>query len=187
MSGLLTPPEALMTIAAWEQLRLKPYTCASGKRTIGWGHVILPGEDLEREIARAEAVRLFVRDVATREDDVLEFLDRANLYVETDARLSGMIVGDEEGRLPRNVLTTAQFGALMSFAFNVGMTKFLTAGPGGTLSGVARAVKERRFDDVPAEIRRWVHGTNPATGKKEKLAGLVSRREDEVALWEGRL
>lgn len=171
MSQLLTPPEALMTIAAWEQLRLKPYTCASGKRTIGWGHVILPGEDLEREITRAEAVKLFVKDVDKTEEQLIhhDFAYAIAQFRVNQRRESLML------------------GALVSFVFNIGMTKLLTAGPNGSHSGVARMIKEMRPSDVPTELRRWVHGTNPATGKKEKLAGLVARREDEVALWEGRL
>lgn len=51
--------------------------------------------------------------------------------------------------------------------------------------GLGKALREGRFDDVPREMRRWVYGTDKATGKKMKIAGLVARREDEIVLWEG--
>ena len=70
-------------------------------------------------------------------------------------------------------LTQQQFDALVSFQFNTGGFK-----PG---NGIYRAVNASQDDRVDDEMRRWIHITR--AGKKIKLAGLVTRRGDEAALW----
>ena len=37
---------------------------------------------------------------------------------------------------------------------------------------------------IPNEFRRWVYGTDPKTGAKIKLPGLVKRREWEAQMYE---
>ena len=63
-----------------------------------------------------------------------------------------------------------QFNALVSFVFNVGCGAF-------SKSTLLKRLNSGRFDDVPAQLRRW----NRAGGTVVK--GLVSRREREIGLW----
>lgn len=150
----MIPLEATLCILSWEQLRLRPYADAVGKLTVGWGHLVLPGEDdLRKEITRGRANELLLLDLARAERGV-------------SVALPGLPLQDH------------QRGALVSFCFNTGHAAL------GETMGLGRALREGRYRDVPAEMRRWVKGTTP-DGRKVTLAGLVERREMEVALWKG--
>ena len=61
---------------------------------------------------------------------------------------------------------------LQSFAYNCGL---------GALahSSILRSVNAGNFDEVPAELRQWVH----AKGASGPVPGLVSRRNAEIKLW----
>lgn len=67
-------------------------------------------------------------------------------------------------------LTDNQFGTLVSFAFNVGEAAFRR-------STLLKRVNARQYNDVPAQLARWVH----AGGKR--MQGLVNRRAAEAGLW----
>lgn len=67
-------------------------------------------------------------------------------------------------------LTQGQFDALVSFLFNVGSGAFQT-------STMRKCLCTGDFEGAAAQFGRWVYGT--VNGKKEKLAGLVARRERE--------
>ena len=67
-------------------------------------------------------------------------------------------------------LTQGQFDALVSFVFNVGNGAFQT-------STMRRCLCTGDFEGAAAQFGRWIFGT--VNGKKEKLAGLVARRERE--------
>jgi hypothetical protein len=47
-------------------------------------------------------------------------------------------------------------------------------------SSILRSVNAGRFDEVPAELRRYVHGR----GVVGPVPGLIKRREDEIRLWQ---
>jgi len=79
----------------------KSYICPAGKRTIGYGHVILPGETIIEPITEDEAEYILEKDVKIAEDAV-------NKYVKIK-------------------LTQNQFDALVCFVFNVGRTNFKTS------------------------------------------------------------
>lgn len=70
-------------------------------------------------------------------------------------------------------LTDNQLAALISFTYNVGIGNLSRS----TLLSWINVKPE--WDLIPDEFRRW----NKGGGKV--LKGLVSRREDETALWEG--
>ena len=74
------------------------------------------------------------------------------------------------------VLNDNQFAALTSFTFNVGAGNLRA-------STLCRKLNGGDYDCVPEELARWVKATNPATGKKRTLAGLVKRRNAEAQLW----
>jgi lysozyme len=73
-------------------------------------------------------------------------------------------------------LNDNQFSALVSFAFNCGTGNLLA-------STLRRKLNSGDYDCVPSELSRWVKATDPRTGKKRSLAGLVKRRAGEGALF----
>ena len=67
-------------------------------------------------------------------------------------------------------LDPEQRAALVSFAFNLGLGALKA-------STLLRRVNGLEWGDVPTQFRRWVYGGG------QRLPGLVTRREAEVALW----
>lgn len=65
MTALQLTTEGAAFIASFEGFAAQPYTCPAGKRTIGYGHVILPTEQFNT-ITQGEALDLLMQD-ATRE------------------------------------------------------------------------------------------------------------------------
>lgn len=85
--------DGLDLIEFFESLSLVPYICPAGYWTIGWGHLIRPGEEFT-EITEDEADQLLRLDVHDAERAV--------------------------NRLIRVELEQHQFDALVSFTFNAG-------------------------------------------------------------------
>jgi lysozyme len=105
-------------------------------------------------ISRRQAERILKRDVERIAADVARLL------------------GDEVmARLNAN-----QFGALTSFAFNVGIGNFRR-------SSVLRAVRQGRLSAVPRLLLRWSKARDPRTGRLRTLRGLLRRRRAEGRLW----
>lgn len=73
-------------------------------------------------------------------------------------------------------LTENQFAAIVSFTFNVGAGNLQE-------STLRRKINTGNYDDVPSELNRWVKATDPVSGKKRTLRGLVRRRAAEGDLW----
>ena len=86
--------EGLDLVKRFEGLRLERYLDAAGLPTIGYGHLIRPGEEFGDGITETEAEELLRRD--------LQLAERAVL------------------RLIRVPLTDGRFDALVSFTFNLG-------------------------------------------------------------------
>ncbi len=63
--------QAIELIKEFEGLRLNAYTCSAGKLTIGYGHVILPGENYSK-ITQAKAEQLLLADLDTFVSSLLE-------------------------------------------------------------------------------------------------------------------
>lgn len=128
---------------------LQPYLCPAGVWTLGYGATYGPdGRRVTRAtpaIDEAVAAALLARDLAQFERAV--------------------------ARLVRVDLGPRQFGALVSFAFNLGAGALQS-------STLLRRVNAREWDDVPRQFARWVH----CNGRR--LAGLVRRRAAEAELWE---
>jgi lysozyme len=87
--------EGLDLIKRSEGLRLQVYKDAVGKATIGYGHLILAGEDFSGGITEEEAEEILKKD-----------LERTEIGVEQAVDVD---------------LTDNQFAALVSFAFNLGV------------------------------------------------------------------
>ncbi len=84
----------------FEQFYPKVYICPARKPTIGWGHVILPGENLT-EISIDKGIELLVNDMSKAKDAI--------------------------NQLVTVPLSQMQFDALVSFVFNVGRGNFATS------------------------------------------------------------
>lgn len=80
-------------------------------------------------------------------------------------------------KLLKKQLTQNQYDALLDFVFNLGAQKLATS----TLLKLVNADPNNAL--IPAEFLKWVYATNPKTGLKEKLPGLVTRREKEAKLY----
>lgn len=80
-------------------------------------------------------------------------------------------------KLLKKQLTQNQFDALVDFVFNLGAQKLATS----TLLKMVNTNPNNAL--IPAEFLKWVYATNPKTGLKEKLPGLVTRREKEAKLY----
>ena len=147
---------ALALIMRFEGCRLEAYRDAVGVWTIGYGHTFRAGPPQVRpgmRITEAEARDILRRDVERFARDVARVLG-------ADAEL----------------LTPNQFGALVSFAYNVGIGNLKR-------SSVLKAVREGRHDEVPRLLLRWTKARDPKTGRLRPLRGLVRRRRAEGRLW----
>lgn len=139
-----TGPRGLALIKSFEGLRLQAYTCPAGVLTIGYGSTgphVRPG----MRITEQQADALLLSDLSRFE-----------------AAVTGAV------RVP---LTQAQFDALVSFTFNVGVAALRS-------STLLRKLNAGDYAGAAAEFARW----NKAGGKV--LAGLTRRRAAERALFE---
>lgn len=139
--------DGLRLIMKFEGFRAKAYRDPVGIWTIGYGHTSRAGKPHVHAglvVTRAQA-----RDILRR--DVKMFADGVRRLVRVD-------------------LTDAQFSALVSFSYNVGLGGFAR-------SSVLKAVNRRDFHAVPRRLAMWVK----AGGRR--LPGLVKRRAAEGAMF----
>ena len=72
-------------------------------------------------------------------------------------------------------LTQAQYDGLVMFVYNT-----------GTLGITLRQrLNAGDFDGAAAAMGEWIYSTNPITRKKYKNPGLISRRNEEIAMFRG--
>ena len=145
--GELAAPVAASLCRRFEGFYSKPYLCPAGVPTIGYGATYyLDGR----------AVRLT--------DPAISRVAAERLLLRTIEReyLPKVLA------LCPGVRDPGRLAALIDFAFNLG-TGALRA------STLRRRVNAERWDDVPAELRKWVKGGGRV------LRGLVIRREAEAA------
>lgn len=95
--------KGLKLLKTWEQgprggFSPTIYPCSAGKRTIGYGHVIEPDEDIKEPISEATADELLKKDVKESEDAV-------NRYVKV-------------------IISQNRFDALVCLVFNIGVGNF---------------------------------------------------------------
>ncbi len=140
----------LALIMHFEGCRLRAYQDVAGVWTIGYGHTSRAGPPQVRSgmcITKAQAEEILRNDVER-----------------VAHRVAQVLGADAES------LTPNQFGALVSFAYNVGIGNLKR-------SSVLKAVREGRHEDVPRLLLRWTK----AGGRR--LRGLVRRRRAEGNLW----
>ncbi|ATO56909.1 lysozyme [Bartonella sp. 1-1C] len=131
----------------WEGLRLHAYRDASGIWTIGYGHTEKAGKPMVVEgmvITERKAETMLLTDLRQYERAV----EKA-VYVD---------------------LSDEQFGALVSFCYNIGITAFQN-------STLLKKLNKGDYESVPIELQKWTK----AGGKR--LKGLVHRRAAEAGLW----
>ena len=134
-------------IKKFEGLRLDAYRCPAGKPSIGYGH--LEGVFEGQKISKDEADFLLQEDLKTFEQGLCKMLNAEELNV-----------------------TQNQFDALISFAFNLG----LSALAGSTLW---RLFTHGDIQGAADEFPKWIY----AGGKP--LEGLKRRRQAERELFLG--
>lgn len=146
-----TSDMGLSLIKSFEGFSAKPYLCPAGVPTIGYGATYYP-----------DGRRVTMQD-------------RPVTVAQATDMLRSMLASYEAG-VSRYVLvpvTQGQFDALVSFAYNVGLSAFKD-------STLLRLVNARDYAGAAAQFARW----NKAGGKV--LPGLTRRREAERKLFVGR-
>ena len=134
-------------IKRFEGCRLRAYRDAGGVWTIGYGHTDHAGEP-----SVAPGMRISkMRAVDILRSDVEKFAAGVHALLKRE-------------------LNDNQFGALVSFSYNVGLGAF-------GRSSVLRMVNAGRFNDVPARLMLWTK----AGGRR--LRGLARRRRAEGKLF----
>ncbi len=139
--------DGMALIRRFEGFRANAYRCPAGVWTIGYGHTSQAGPPAVTPgmvVGEEEANRILAADVQRFADAVGPLLARA--------------------------VSPAQFSALVSFAYNVGIPAFRA-------SSVLKAVNAGRFTQVPARLRLWVKGGGKV------LPGLERRRAAEAELF----
>lgn len=133
-------------IKQWEGLRLAAYQDSAGVWTIGYGHTggVFPG------------MRISNKEASTF---LLEDLEEAIRAVESLVRVE---------------LTDNQFGALVSFVFNLGVGAFRK-------STLLRELNKGNYERVPTELARFNKIRVGGVYRVDK--GLVNRRSAEIGLW----
>lgn len=137
---------SLGKIKAWEGLRLDPYQDQAGVWTDGYGNT--------RGVVAGKAIT-----AAKAESDL-----RRNL-AEAEAAVSRLVTVD---------LNDYQFGALVAFVFNVGVSAFAS-------STLLRMLNQGNYAAVPVQLMRWNKIT--VGGRKIINKGLTNRRSAECGLW----
>jgi lysozyme len=142
-----------------EGVRYKPYKCPAKLWTIGVGHVLYP-EQGKMPIDQRDKFALKIEDFRVFSKDEVDSI----LEKDLQRFIAGVL------RYCPDNLNENRMGALVSFAFNVGL---------GTLQRSTLRQKHNRgdFDGVRQEFLKFTKGGGRV------LPGLVKRRNDEIALY----
>ena len=143
----------LQSIVAFEGMELNAYKCPAGVWTIGVGHTGT------------------VDGIPIGSGMMVSEAEAMNLLREDVKRFERYLNRQSFARR----LTQGMFDALVSFIFNVGTGAFDSS----TMR--KKLCKGAAPGDIAKEFRKWVYGT--VNGRKEKLAGLVKRRECEARMF----
>jgi lysozyme len=143
-------PEVREKLKGFESCRLKAYRDSAGVCTIGYGHTG-PNVRMGGTISQDEADALLTTD-----------LQRFEAAVEHSVKVP---------------LTDYQFGALVCFAYNVGVGAFQS-------STLLKKLNAGDYAAVPTELMKWTKAAVPGhKGARRELPGLVNRRSAEAGLW----
>jgi len=150
-STLHASDDGVRFVASFEGFRARLYDDPAGHCTIGYGHLVHPGacDGSEPASLQAGVTEAQARDLLAADLDLAAGAVRELVTVD---------------------LNQAQFDALASFTFNVGRGNLRS-------STLLRKLNQGAYDDVPAQLRRWVR----AGGRV--LPGLERRRAAEGNLF----
>lgn len=140
-----------------EGFRATPYADSAGVPTVGYGHVLTAAERARRALrylTEPQAEALLREDLATR----ALWLNGINANL-------------------RQPLNQHQFDGVLSFVFNVGLTAF-------EQSTLLKMIRTANFKGAAGQFDRWIYITDPKTGKKIALRGLIRRRRGDRAIFE---
>ncbi len=141
-----TIDQAIQLIRLFEGFVDHIYICSAGYKTVGIGHALKPGEDIRwtNGITEEQAYELLKQDIYLAESSV--------------------------SRLIYTELSDGQFGALVSFSFNLG---------GGALqrSTMRSMINRYEYEGASEEFEKWCW----AGGRKS--AGVLRRRLAERGLF----
>lgn len=146
--GWPIPADAVHLIATAEGCKTYAYPCPAGRWTIGWGHTgteVAPG--------------------------LIWSQPQCDRQLATDIR--GFVDGVR--KICKRPPTDNQLGALVSFAFNLGLSALRN-------STLLREHNMGHFAKAAAEFPKWSNAT--VNGKLTQLPGLVLRRAMEAKLYE---
>lgn len=135
-----------------EAFSATPYADSAGLMTIGYGHLMTRRE----------------RETLTRCTE-----DQAAKWLATDVSARALWLAGINANLP-TPLNQHQFDAVLSWAYNVG----LTAAENSTLMAMLR---QANFAGAANQFDRWIYITR---GKKVALKGLINRRRMDRAIFE---
>ena len=149
----------IQLIKHWEGVRYRPYICSARLHTVGVGHVLYPAQGA-LPLDQRDAFQLKAED------------NRTFSKAEVDGLLAFDLQRFEVGvaRLFPMVLTQNQNGALVSFAFNLGLG-------GLQRSTLRQKVLRGEIEEAADEFLKFTRGGGKI------LPGLVKRRNDERALF----
>ena len=145
-----TPMKAQRLIKSFEACELQAYRDVKGVWTVGWGNTVHAKPGLT--ISQAQADAFFREDLANVERDIARALKPEILQ-----RL------DED-----------EYGALCSFAFNLGVRP--------QAHQIWSLINSGQFDRVPARL--LLYNKASINGKLVPVAGLTRRRRAEAELWQ---
>lgn len=147
--------ETLEHVKRWEGLKLTAYPDPGSSDgtpwTIGYGHT----SDGHMKVYRGLTITPAQAEAALEYD-----LNETAQMVENAVKVP---------------LTDNQFGALVSFAFNVGPGNSKT--PGFLTSTLLRKLNKGDYASVPSEMARWKYNDGVV------MDGLINRRAAEAGLW----
>lgn len=142
-------------LARFEGFRADPYQDQAGLWTIGFGHLIVPGDGFWHPDFNSGGARSVT-------------VDDARALKERDAQTAI----DAVARCVRVSLTDNQYNALVSLAYNIGAGAFCS-------SSVVSRLNAGDAIGAANAFLLWNKITDPATGQLVVSAGLVRRRDQE--------
>lgn len=144
---------------------LQPYICPAGYWTIGYGRVVrgADGRMFKGEVDRRAANAVYPNGIDEPQATAFLVDDLTDIGRQVSARLRVLVVDN-------------QFGACVSFVYNIGIAAFTTCTLLKRLNAGDRA-------GAAAQFLGWNKATDPRTGRKVELPGLTRRREAERALF----
>src|SRR5690606_37776491 len=121
------PKACVDLVNKFEGFSAKPYFCPAGKKTIGYGHVLLPSESLlggKKPITTGFAEELFEWDLRQRARQMLPLV-----------------------KVP---LKDNQFSALLSFVYNIGIGQFKE-------STLLKKLNDGKYEEAAKQFDRWIY------------------------------